>query len=66
MPYCGSTNGDVSDQYSPKTAADSSNVESRPPSTQPRRSHFYTNAAPTKIEGNVFRYDFDEQVRIHL
>lgn len=20
--------------------------------------HFYTNAAPTKIEGNVFRYDF--------
>lgn len=25
--------------------------------------HFYTNAAPTKIEGNVFRYDFDEQVR---
>lgn len=26
------------------------------------RPHFYTNAAPTKIEGNVFRYDFDEQV----
>lgn len=24
------------------------------------RPHFYTNAAPTKMEGNVFRYDFDE------
>lgn len=24
------------------------------------RSHFYTNAAPAKVEGNVFRYDFDE------
>lgn len=25
------------------------------------RAHCYTNAAPTKIEGNVFRYDFVEQ-----
>lgn len=25
------------------------------------RPHFYTNAAPTKTEGNVFRYDFIEQ-----
>lgn len=25
------------------------------------RPHCYTNAAPTKIEGNVFRYDFIEQ-----
>lgn len=22
------------------------------------RSHFYTNAAPTTLEGSVFRYDF--------
>lgn len=28
---------------------------------QKSRPHFYTNAAPTKVEGNVFRYDFDEQ-----
>lgn len=27
---------------------------------QRSRPHFYTNAAPTKVEGNVFRYDFDE------
>lgn len=26
------------------------------------KAHFYSNAAPTKIEGNVFRYDFVEQV----
>ncbi|EAA11570.4 AGAP005826-PA [Anopheles gambiae str. PEST] len=25
------------------------------------RPHCYTNAAPTKIEGNVFRFDFSEQ-----
>lgn len=25
---------------------------------RPDSKHFYTNAAPTKIEGNVFRYDF--------
>lgn len=25
--------------------------------------HFYTNAAPTSLEGNVFRYDFVEQVK---
>lgn len=32
-------------------------------STLPKkRSHFYTNAAPSKIEGNFFRYDFDEKV----
>ncbi|GAB0100597.1 Protein daughter of sevenless [Sergentomyia squamirostris] len=24
-------------------------------------SHYYTNAAPVKVEGNVFRYDFMEQ-----
>lgn len=29
-----------------------------------KRSHFYTNAAPAKIEGNVFRYDFDDKVSI--
>lgn len=28
------------------------------------RPHFYTNAAPTKVEGNVFRYDFIEQVKL--
>lgn len=27
-----------------------------------KRPHFYTNAAPTKMEGNVFRYDFDDKV----
>lgn len=26
------------------------------------RPHCYTNAAPTKMEGNVFRYDFIDQV----
>lgn len=26
------------------------------------RSHFYSNAAPSKVNGNVFRYDFVEQV----
>lgn len=32
-------------------------------STMPKkRSHFYTNAAPSKVEGNVFRYDFDDKV----
>lgn len=30
--------------------------------TMPKRRHFYTNAAPTKVEGNVFRYDFDDKV----
>lgn len=24
--------------------------------------HYYTNAAPTSVEGNVFRYDFDDKV----
>lgn len=27
---------------------------------QKRRSHFYTNAAPSNLEGQVFRYDFSE------
>lgn len=28
----------------------------------PNRSHFYSNAAPSKVrDGNVFRYDFVEQ-----
>lgn len=26
------------------------------------RTHSYTNAAPTSVDGNVFRYDFHEQV----
>lgn len=30
----------------------------------PRRSHFYSNAAPSKLDGNVFRYDFVEQVTL--
>lgn len=28
------------------------------------RPHCYTNAAPSKIEGNVFRYDFIEQTNV--
>lgn len=28
----------------------------------PDSKHFYSNAAPTKIEGNVFRYDFFDDV----
>uniref|UniRef100_A0A182NJG6 PH domain-containing protein n=1 Tax=Anopheles dirus TaxID=7168 RepID=A0A182NJG6_9DIPT len=28
---------------------------------RPARPHCYTNAAPTKVEGNVFRFDFSEQ-----
>lgn len=35
-------------------------------STAKPSKHFYTNAAPTLVEGNVFRYDFDDKVRIHL
>lgn len=31
-------------------------------STMPKKRHFYTNAAPAKVEGNVFRYDFDDKV----
>lgn len=31
--------------------------------TIPKRRHFYTNAAPAKVEGNVFRYDFDDKVK---
>lgn len=34
-----------------------------PPRSSKDARHFYTNAAPTNLEGNVFRYDFDEQVR---
>lgn len=30
----------------------------------PNRSHFYSNAAPSKMDGNVFRYDFVEQVNL--
>lgn len=26
------------------------------------RTHSYTNAAPSNVDGNVFRYDFHEQV----
>lgn len=26
------------------------------------QKHFYTNAAPNKLEGNVFRYDFVQHV----
>lgn len=29
-----------------------------------KRSHFYTNAAPSKAEGNVFRYDIEDGVCI--
>lgn len=29
-----------------------------------KRSHFYTNAAPSKAEGNVFRYDIEDSVSI--
>lgn len=35
-------------------------------STMPKKRHFYTNAAPAKVEGNVFRYDFDDKVNIFL
>lgn len=31
-------------------------------STMPKKRHFYTNAAPAKFDGNVFRYDFDDKV----
>lgn len=32
-------------------------------STMPKRKHFYTNAAPVKnVEGNFFRYDFEDKV----
>ncbi|XP_013112077.2 protein daughter of sevenless isoform X1 [Stomoxys calcitrans] len=36
----------------------SSNVRTLP------RPHCYTNAAPSKVEGNVFRYDFVEQTNV--
>lgn len=40
----------------------SPNIEFTSSTMPKKRSHFYTNAAPTKIEGNVFRYDFDDKV----
>ncbi|XP_052847172.1 protein daughter of sevenless isoform X2 [Drosophila gunungcola] len=36
-------------------------VASSPTSARTLPRHCYTNAAPTKMEGNVFRYDFVEQ-----
>lgn len=43
-----------------------SNLELHSATLPTRRPHCYTNAAPTKIEGNVFRYDFDEKVCLYL
>lgn len=52
----------LADKFS--TLAMASTPQSKFSTMQHRsRPHFYTNAAPTKVEGNVFRYDFDEQVR---
>lgn len=31
-----------------------------------KRSHFYTNAAPSTAEGNVFRYDIEDSVSISI
>lgn len=46
------------------TATNPSQMPATSPTTSARtlpRPHCYTNAAPTKMEGNVFRYDFMEQ-----
>lgn len=48
------------DRSSIKTTSNSGEAEFSS-STIPKRRHFYTNAAPAKIEGNVFRYDFTEE-----
>lgn len=40
----------------PNDSEDATAVEPTPT----RRSHFYTNAAPSNLEGSVFRYDFSE------
>lgn len=48
-------------RFSNRTLSNS-NLELHSATLPTRRPHCYTNAAPTKIEGNVFRYDFDEKV----
>lgn len=52
----------LSEQFS--TMSMTSTPQSKFSTMQHKPRHFYTNAAPTKIEGNVFRYDFDEQASL--
>lgn len=52
-------------RFSNRTLSNS-NLEFHSATLPTRRLHCYTNAAPTKIEGNVFRYDFDEKVCFNL
>lgn len=49
------------DRSSIKKASNSAEAEFSS-STIPKRRHFYTNAAPAKIEGTFFRYDFEDKV----
>lgn len=67
MPYY---NLNENNSISPTLIADRNQITSSTPnlsdvttSAIPKRSHFYSNAAPSKMDGNVFRYDFVEQVR---
>lgn len=67
MPYYNlSNNGVIQDNHSPKSLQGNDCENSTPSTLQRPRSHFYTNAAPSKVEGNVFRYDFDEQVNAFI
>lgn len=53
---------ELSDERSSmKKSSNSAEAESNS-STMPKRRHFYTNAAPAKIEGTFFRYDFEDKV----
>lgn len=49
------------DRSSLKKASNSGETEFSS-STMPKRRHFYTNAAPAKVEGTFFRYDFEDKV----
>ncbi|KAJ6643413.1 Protein daughter of sevenless [Pseudolycoriella hygida] len=70
MPYY---NLNESNSNSP-TSVDRNSITSSTPNLSsdvgtmklPKRSHFYSNAAPSKVDGNFFRYDFVEQVRAFL
>lgn len=53
---------ELSDNQSSMKMAPNSGETEFGSSTMPKRRHFYTNAAPAKIEGTFFRYDFEDKV----
>lgn len=53
---------ELSDKHSSIKMASNSGETDFGSSTMPKRRHFYTNAAPAKVEGTFFRYDFEDKV----